>query len=86
MLIYLQMIESEADKSKFERLYLRYRGLMFSVAMRLLSNEQDAEDAVHQAFLSIISDETLVFYLHGFFDKAVMLRIAESVKPSRATN
>lgn len=54
MLIYLQMIESEADKSKFERLYLRYRGLMFSVAMRLLSNEQDAEDAVHQAFLSII--------------------------------
>ncbi len=55
MLIYLQMIESEADKSKFERLYLRYRGLMFSIAMRLLSNEQDAEDAVHQAFLSIIA-------------------------------
>ncbi len=54
MLIYLQMIESEADKSKFELLYLRYRGLMFSVAMRLLSSEQDAEDAVHQAFLSII--------------------------------
>ena len=29
------------------------------------------------------SDETIVFYLHGFFDKAVMLRIAESVKQSR---
>ena len=56
MLIYLQMIESEADKSKFEQLYLRYRGLMFSVAMRLLSNEQDAEDAVHQAFLSVIEN------------------------------
>ncbi len=28
MLMYLQMIESEADKSKFERLYLKYQGLM----------------------------------------------------------
>lgn len=26
------------------------------------------------------SEETIVFYLHGFFDKAVMLRIAESIK------
>ena len=32
------------------------------------------------------SEETLVFYLHGFFDKAVMLRIAENVKPSGAAN
>lgn len=50
MLIYLQMIESEADKSKFEQLYLKYRSLMLRVAMRILHNEQDAEDAVHQAF------------------------------------
>lgn len=54
MLIYLQMIESDEDKSKFEQLYLLYRGLMFAVAMRILHHEQDAEDAVHQAFLSII--------------------------------
>lgn len=32
------------------------------------------------------SEETLVFYLHGFFDKTVMLRIAENAKPSRAAN
>ena len=54
MMIYLQMLESNEDKQKFEQLYIVYRGLMFHAAMQLLSNEQDAEDAVHQAFLSIL--------------------------------
>ena len=56
MLVYLQMIESEADKSKFERLYLKYRGLMLRVAMGILHNEQDVEDAVHQTFLTILNN------------------------------
>lgn len=53
MLIYLQIIEKEADKAKFEQVYLRYRGLMFHTARQILNNDEDAEDAVHQAFLSI---------------------------------
>ena len=56
MLIYLQMIESEEDKSKFEKLYNQYRHLMFSVANKILNNQYDAEDAVHQAFVSIIDN------------------------------
>ena len=32
------------------------------------------------------SEETLVFYLHGFFDKTIMLHIAENVKLSIPTN
>lgn len=54
MLIYLQMLETPEERSKFESLYLRYRGLMHYVAMELLHNRQDAEDAVHQAFLSVL--------------------------------
>lgn len=53
MLIYLQMIETPKEKSKFERIYLEYKGLMFHVAYEILHNEQDAEDAVHQAFIKI---------------------------------
>lgn len=56
MLIYLQMIESEEDKSKFLEIYNQYKYLMFSVANRILKNEYDAEDAVHQAFVSIIDN------------------------------
>lgn len=53
MLIYLQMIDTPEDRSKFELLYLEYRGLMFHVANKILHNEQDAEDTVHQAFLKV---------------------------------
>ena len=52
--LYLQMLDNEEDKSRFERFYLLYRGLMYHVAMKLLHNEMDAEDAVHQAFLAIL--------------------------------
>ena len=52
-MIYLQLIESEDDKFKFEKIYKQYRNLMFYVAFNLLGNEQDAEDAVHSAFLKV---------------------------------
>ena len=54
MLFYLQTLPTEQERRSFEALYLRYRGLMLSVARRFLPEQQDAEDAVHQAFLSIL--------------------------------
>ena len=56
MLIYLQMIESEEDKSKFIAIYEKYRSEMFKAANRVLNNPSDSEDAVHQAFVSIIDN------------------------------
>lgn len=53
MIIYLAMIDSPEDQSKFEKVYNVYKGLMFHVANRILNNEQDAEDAVHNAFIKI---------------------------------
>lgn len=56
ILIYLQMIESKQDRSKFEQLYEKYKGLMFYVANQVLHNESDAEDAVHEAFVSLLKN------------------------------
>lgn len=53
MLIYLQMIETPEDRSKFEQIYDRYLGFMYHVAIKMLENHEDAEDAVYQAFVSI---------------------------------
>ena len=53
MLVYLQMIETQEDKAKFEVLYEEYKGLMYHIAHQILRNEQDAEDAVHNAFVTI---------------------------------
>lgn len=53
VLFFLQAMESPSDRARFEALYLAYRGLMFHAANRILQNERDAEDAVHQAFLKL---------------------------------
>ena len=53
MLIYLQTIDDPQDRTRFEAMYSAYRGLMFHVANQILRNPQDAEDAVHLAFLSL---------------------------------
>lgn len=53
MMIYMSMIDSQEDRSKFEKIYLEYRGLMYSVAYKILNNTQEAEDAVHQAFVKV---------------------------------
>lgn len=53
MLIYLQMIETPEDKTKFEILYTEYKDWMGTIAFSILHNKQDAEDAVHNAFIKI---------------------------------
>lgn len=53
MLICLQMIDDPARKADFEQVYHRYRQAMYRRAYRILGNEQDAEDAVHEAFIAI---------------------------------
>lgn len=53
---YLQLLETEGEKQKFERLYERYRRLMHWIAVRILQDEHLAEDAVHEAFLRILQN------------------------------
>jgi len=53
MLIYLQIIESEEDKHKFEVIYERYKDELFAIANNILHNEYDAEDAVHHGFMRL---------------------------------
>ena len=54
MLIYLQMIEGEVERTKFSRIYDAHLPFLFAVARRILTSDSDAEDAVHQSFLALI--------------------------------
>ena len=56
MLIYLSLIDGEAEKRKFERLYENYRQTMYYIAYDILKNRAAAEDAVHHAFLRVIDN------------------------------
>lgn len=54
LVYYLQMLDTPEEKVQFEQIYLKYRGLMCHVAESILHDHQEAEDAVHNAFLKII--------------------------------
>ncbi len=54
MIVYLQMIETDEDKSKFEEIYQEYRNLMYYVAYKRMQHEQDAEDVVHHDLLRLL--------------------------------
>lgn len=53
VLVYLSMIEGPEERNKFEIVYQQYKSLMYYVAYRILREERDAEDAVHNAFVRI---------------------------------
>ncbi len=53
---YLNLLDTPEEKSRFEQLYLAYRQDMYTIAYSILHNSYDAEDAVHQAFLTIANN------------------------------
>lgn len=53
MLIYLNLIATEEEKSRFEQIYYNYKHIMFYVAKSILKDDYLSEDAVHNAFINI---------------------------------
>lgn len=51
--VYLVMMDSPEEKTKFTLIYEKYRNLMFYVANGILKDESLSEDAVQDAFLRI---------------------------------
>ena len=51
--LYLNTIDYTDDKEKFEKLYIKYRSKMYYVAMSVLHDRYDAEDALHNAFIAV---------------------------------
>ena len=51
--LYLNLIDTEEDKSRFVIFYEQYRKLMFYIAKEILKDNHLSEDAVQEAFLRI---------------------------------
>lgn len=52
--LYISLLDTEEQISKFEHIYTKYKGLMFYTANGVLHDPYLAEDAVHETFLDII--------------------------------
>lgn len=51
---FLAVLESEAERQKFTALYEQYHDRMEQIALNILGEQHDAEDAVQNSFLQII--------------------------------
>lgn len=51
----LLAMEDDDDRAFMEQLYMEYKGLMYGVALRYLRNDEDAQDAVNDAIIRLIS-------------------------------
>ena len=54
--ILLSMVETDDDKELVTRLFETYRQRMYNIAYGILQNNQDAEDAVSNAFIRIMNN------------------------------
>ncbi len=62
LLLYLNSIEDSEEKKIFEYYYKTYRHVMYSAAYAVVGNCPDAEDAVHDAFLAISKNMSVLLY------------------------
>ena len=53
MLLYLSLIDNPEHHSKFEEIYYTHKDRLLVTAFSILNDHYDAEDAVHNAFISI---------------------------------
>ena len=56
LVFYLSLIDDDNDRSKFDIIYYEYRERMFCAAYDVVKNNEDAEDAVHNAFIGIANN------------------------------
>lgn len=79
MFIYLSLIDSKEDISKFELLYNTYRQTMFYVAKDILRDNYLAEDAVHMAFLRIIENLNKINDIKSHKTKGLVVIIVKNI-------
>ena len=51
-----KMIHTQTDKELFEKIYVQHKSKMVWVASQVLQTSEEAEDAVHTAFVAIANN------------------------------
>ena len=61
--IYISMLETEQEKKKMTEIYEEHKHALLLYALKILKNQEQAEDAVHNAFLAVIEQKDKYFNL-----------------------
>ncbi len=54
MLVYLSLLDTDEDKKHFSILYETYNRQLLYVAVKMLHNQEQAEDCVHETFMRLV--------------------------------
>lgn len=79
MLIYLTLLDTQEDVSKFEQLYKTYKNRMYYIANSILKDSYLAEDAVHNAFLRLINNLEKIEDVNSHKTKGLIVIIVKNV-------
>ena len=64
MIVYLQMIETDEDKSKFEEIYQEYRNLMYYDELKNSPvTENEREDLLTECILKLPEQQRMVIWM-----------------------
>ena len=74
--LYLSLVD-ENQKDKFEKVYYKYKDLMFYIAYEVLRNERDAEDAVQEGFLRIAKNISKILDVNSSKSKNFVVLITK---------
>jgi len=77
-MIYQSMLASEDDKLIFTQIYQELRDACYSIALPITKNKAMAEDAVHNAFMSVIRHKGEIFELPASKRRTKILLIAKN--------
>ncbi len=82
MIVYLSMLETEAERDVFQKLYEENRQKLYFIAWKILRNEADAEDAVHTCFLKVADK----FANYSHLPYVELVRLCSTVVRNAATD
>lgn len=79
LLFYLSLIEDSSQHDKFEKIYYKYRWLMFSAAKEILKSKELAEEATQEAFIKITKIVNKIEDAYSYRTKNYVLLITRNV-------
>lgn len=77
--IYLSLVDTPQEQKLIEEIYFKYKSLMYTVSFSILHNVEDAEDAVHEAFIRIIRNISKVENADCTQTKAFVVTIVKNL-------
>lgn len=77
MFLLMMAIDTPEDKSKFEKIYSKYKDVMYYAAYGILGEQYEAEDAVSQALFKIIDHMDKIGDVDTQKTKGFVITVAE---------